>query len=245
MPPNSENSNTDQGLYGFGYDDKIDDFKLVRVSEVHTPIDSSDGYEDEFVIQIFRSIPNSDEVEVSWVRSESRVEIYTLGSNSWRTYECQDMPYYFYSGTKPEVVVNGALHWSADKKSEYYVAIVSFDMANETFKEVARLEGPMLHLVECDHHSIDSNSVAALGGCICILHKTYGVKVDVWVMQEYGVKESWTKRFTITLKSITETSDLEVICEFQNNEILFYTDDGLVYYDPNHNLPLFNANKPD
>ncbi|XP_026377556.1 F-box/kelch-repeat protein At3g06240-like [Papaver somniferum] len=235
-PPNSEHSNMDQGLYGFGYDDKIADFKLVRVAEIPKPVGSSDGCEDGSVMQILTSISDtSSEVKASWVSSHSVVQIYTLGSNSWRTCQCQDMPYYFPDGIKPGVLVNGALHWYAVDKREYYEAIISFDMTNEIFKEVARITGSMLHPVVCDY-SIDYNNVSVLGGCLCILHKTYGVKVDVWVMQEYGVKESWTKKFTITQKSITETGRLKIVCEFQNNEIIFDTDTCLVYYDPNNNI---------
>ncbi|XP_026409007.1 F-box protein CPR1-like [Papaver somniferum] len=163
------------------------------------------------------------------------------------------MPYYFPRGVTPGVVVNGDLHWCADHRAgEYYEAIISFDTTNEISTEVAKLEGPMVHPVDSDSDTVtyldtngdtylvddsdfNTNDVGVLGGCLCVLHKTHGISVDIWVMQQYGVKESWTKRFTITQKFITKTSHLRVVCEFQDNEILFETDEYLVYYDPKHN----------
>ncbi|XP_026377555.1 F-box protein CPR1-like [Papaver somniferum] len=76
VPPNFEDSSTIDGLYGFGYDDSIDDFKLVRVAEIYDSDSSDDGsgFGSGFGI---------------W----SAVDIYTLGSNSWRSCECHEMPY--------------------------------------------------------------------------------------------------------------------------------------------------------
>lgn len=38
-------------------------------------------------------------------------------------------------------------------------------------------------------------TVGVLEGCLCLLAKVDKVGVEVWVMQDYGVRESWTKRF--------------------------------------------------
>ena len=56
-----------------------------------------------------------------------------------------------------------------------------------------------------DKRSFHMN-VAALGGCLCVICNYYNCdrydqvkadRVDIWVMKEYGVKESWTKLYSI------------------------------------------------
>ncbi|XP_026378977.1 F-box/kelch-repeat protein At3g06240-like [Papaver somniferum] len=226
----SSNVDMDIVVCGLGYDDENNDFKVVRLAEINSTDDSFDDSGDWSEMEVHTIRPGSDhEVEASIKRSQSVFEIYSLRSDAWK--KCQTVPYYFPGYLKPGVIVNGALHWWAMKRhGDGDEVILSFDFNEEVFKEVAILEGPMIHK-EVSDTDYENNSVGVLGGCLCLLHKTFD-KVDVWIMQEYGVKESWTKRFTITEESIVDTIALRVICDFQNGAILFSTDDSLVYYDP-------------
>ncbi|XP_026429333.1 F-box/kelch-repeat protein At3g06240-like [Papaver somniferum] len=217
-------------LCGLGYDDKTNDFKVLRVAEVDSRAECFEDSNNFSETEVCTIRPGSDQIEVSTRRSQSVFEIYSLRSNSWK--RCQITPYYFPGELKPGVMVNGALHWWAIKRNDDYEAVIYFDFSDEVFKEVAKLEGPMLHDGEVVDSEFENNNVGVLGGCLCVLHKTFD-QVDVWVMQEYGVKESWTKRFTITQDSIIETSALRLISDFEDGSILFSTDDSLVYYDPN------------
>ncbi|XWS18124.1 hypothetical protein CRYUN_Cryun32bG0015000 [Craigia yunnanensis] len=40
-------------------------------------------------------------------------------------------------------------------------------------------------------------NVGVLGGCLCTIANYGDVRVDLWVMKEYGVKESWTRLFSV------------------------------------------------
>ncbi|XP_026407561.1 uncharacterized protein LOC113302819 [Papaver somniferum] len=51
-------------------------------------------------------------------------------------------------------------------------------------------------------------------------------------MQEYGVRESWNKSFTITEETITKSFYLRLKWSFENNMILLQGDDKLILYDP-------------
>ncbi|XP_026444005.1 F-box protein CPR1-like [Papaver somniferum] len=231
--PNHFSSSTEGieiGLCGLGYDDKANDFKVIRVAEIDSRADCFDDSSNWSETEIRTIRPRSGHVEVSTRRSQSVFEIYSLRSNSWKG--LKTTPYYFPGELKPGVMVNGFMHWWAINRIAGYEAIIYFDLSDEIFKEVAVLEGPMLHDGEVADSEYENNNVGVLGGCLCVLHKTFD-RVDVWVMQEYGVKESWTKRFTTTEDSIIETSTLRVISDFQDGSILFSTDDSLVYYDPN------------
>ncbi|XP_026377626.1 F-box/kelch-repeat protein At3g06240-like [Papaver somniferum] len=202
--PNNFPSN-DTGLYVFCYDDKTDDYKVVRVVD---------------------HFPNYD-------YGASDVEVYTLQSNSWR--DIDSVSYSFPTDKTPGVIVNGALH-RLGVKVEGQEVIVSFDIGSETFKDLAVIEGPLLHLPDGDTDvdaTQENNSLGVLGGCLCLLFKLYDIRLDVWIMQTYGVKESWTKRFSITQENIANNPGLTLMWDFNNGEIPLKGDYFLVYSDSN------------
>ena len=41
--------------------------------------------------------------------------------------------------------------------------------------------------------------MGVLEGCLCLCYVYEGVLFDVWLMKDYGLKESWTKKFTIDI----------------------------------------------
>lgn len=118
------------------------------------------------------------------------VSVYSLRSDSWkRMEEYPSIVFWDHSGK----FVNGKLHWSAedrvsDSKSTFFIS--SFDLVNETFGNVA-LPGPEGEFF--DHE------VGCSGGNLC-LFCYFENKMDVWVMKEYDVTESWTKIASIPTK---------------------------------------------
>ncbi|OVA03346.1 F-box domain [Macleaya cordata] len=195
--------------YGFGYGCKIDDYKLVS---------------------IFYNF-----------RFGSEVEVYTLGSNSWK--KLKNIPYIVSSDlNRPGVLVNECLHWIAspnnglkkNRGSKDSKVIVSFDINDEIFLEVS-------HPEQLDDKF--GKHLGVLGGCLCLVSSLAMddnvESVDVWVMKEYGVRESWTKMFTIAQETLGECIDkLRPIQSFKNGKILLETEDNdtnaLVLYDPKH-----------
>ncbi|KAK8276183.1 hypothetical protein V6Z11_D10G183600 [Gossypium hirsutum] len=101
------------------------------------------------------------------------VEIYTIGSGTWRS------------------IVNAPTDFS--KSSLRGEFINSFDFDTEQFGIVP----PPHHFQELDKCSSECTKTGVLGGCLFICHYPDFMQFDIWVMKEYGVKESWTKQFVI------------------------------------------------
>ncbi|KAI8032185.1 F-box protein CPR1 [Camellia lanceoleosa] len=115
------------------------------------------------------------------------VSVYSLRISSWGRIE--DSPYiHTPNGPSPGIFVNGALHWFASSfvGSNNSTVIASLDLTYENYGDVP---SPVDDFVLFEELSV-------LGGCLCMLvSRRCGCK-DVWVMKEYGVRDSWTK-FTI------------------------------------------------
>ncbi|KAL2530263.1 F-box/kelch-repeat protein [Forsythia ovata] len=107
------------------------------------------------------------------------VKIYSLRSNSWKQIEGWPGAYVAGSNT---VFVDGSFHWPGRSKRPWF--ITSLNLATE-----------MYHEVPLPRYNVDALSelmVGVLRGCLC-LFCNYTTHLDVWMMQEYGVGESWTK----------------------------------------------------
>ncbi|XP_059645943.1 F-box protein CPR1-like [Cornus florida] len=123
----------------------------------------------------------------------SEVKVYSLKLNTWR--RVQDFPYYLEQKFLPGMTINGALHWVMTRKpkSDKAILIAAFDLALEEYRLVPQPD------------FLDKNfqfNIDTLGGCLCVNCNYAGVRVDIWVMKEYGVKESWTKLFSVAQPSM-------------------------------------------
>ncbi|CAH1425357.1 unnamed protein product [Lactuca virosa] len=125
---------------------------------------------------------------------------------------------------------DGHLHWLGCIGEKYESErIVAFDLGSETFREI-RLPDFILD----DNRQ---NSLGVLAEKLCVItHVRVDGTCDVWVMDKYGVAESWVKRYVFSRFN-------EYACVFgftSRNEFLFEEDEYLVLYDPNANtLKLF------
>ncbi|KAI8566693.1 hypothetical protein RHMOL_Rhmol02G0062100 [Rhododendron molle] len=81
---------------------------------------------------------------------------------------------------------SGALHWIPSFGSKE--TIVSLDLATENYEEIP--------LPECVH-SYRNLIMDVFGGCLRVLRNCDGLGLELWVMKEYGIRESWTKLFVI------------------------------------------------
>ncbi|MFQ6645221.1 hypothetical protein Gotur_019469, partial [Gossypium turneri] len=114
-------------------------------------------------------------------------EIYTIGSGTWRSIGntptgSVSLPF--------NAFLNGALHWSKSSLGGEFIN--SFDFDTERFGIVP----PPDHFQELDKESGDTTT-GVLGGCLFIIHLAISELFEIWVMKEYGVKESWTKQFVV------------------------------------------------
>ncbi|XP_043693184.1 F-box protein CPR1-like [Telopea speciosissima] len=156
--------------YGFGYDPITDDYKLVRVQ------------------QQFSGHNNYD--------LHSEVKVYSLSTNSWRT--IGDMPFFHTILSKSGVLANSTLHWQTGTHNEFNV-IASFDLKDEKFREI-----PLPDFVDEAPREFGLRNfemtMGVLGGQLCLLcNFTWDDHIELWVMKDYSVKDSWAKQFSIGL----------------------------------------------
>lgn len=129
---------------------------------------------------------------------QDEVEIQTIGTDLWRTVTNS-------TGTDSQRTVkssvylslvdknfgfpcflNGIYHWSSYTFSR---SIVCFNPDEEVFDQI--LTPPWI----ADYNSA---YLGLLDGCLCICIKTLSVNdFEFWVMNEYGVRESWVKKLVI------------------------------------------------
>ncbi|KAL6581745.1 hypothetical protein OROMI_005759 [Orobanche minor] len=129
-------------------------------------------------------------------------ELYSLRSNAWK--EIQPFP----AGTsKPcsnGVLVNGALHWMVYPADSNLVhmpsAIICFHLSSSEYGEVPQ---PTKYNPAPTLEGVD---LTVLNGMLCAFFNYCSSAgrdgLVLWVMEEYGVEESWTKLYDIRCSSI-------------------------------------------
>lgn len=156
-------------------------------------------------------------LSVFWVtgRYEAVGKVYSLKTNSWKKIVVDRNNTFAEGGT----CVNGKIHWCTRYISQG--DIISFDLQSELYGTTWRPP------------NLDDNfysSLGEIGGCFCLFCDYPNSRVDVWVMQQYGVKESWNKMVTIPYPcDVPERSSLSVVC-FMGREILLHIASRFLVY---------------
>ncbi|KAK9067636.1 hypothetical protein SSX86_011747 [Deinandra increscens subsp. villosa] len=141
----------------------------LRYEKVYIPGNYGFGYDSSTKDYKFVSIPPS-----SW-----EVAVYSLRNNSWSI--LRNAPYVGIVGqTLYGVFVNQNLHWLTKRRRDSSRIIVAFSLANEEFIEI-EIPGS---IEDVDDFLVD------FGGRLGYFSSSVG---SLWVMEEYGVGESWTK----------------------------------------------------
>ncbi|XVF28010.1 hypothetical protein REPUB_Repub14bG0158900 [Reevesia pubescens] len=169
----------------------------TRKHQVLPSLGSSNGY-----VYGFGHDPITDDYKVVKVMQlrgiggkalESEVKVCSLKRNRWR--KIQDIPCAFSFPRANGVFAGGALHWVLTQKvqlSEENV-IVALDLGVENYREVPQ--------PEYTDKGFQLN-VGFLGGCLSAMANYGDVRVDLWVMKEYGVKESWTRLLSVAREQV-------------------------------------------
>ncbi|KAL2458312.1 F-box protein [Forsythia ovata] len=168
-------------IFGFGFHPVTKEYKVIKI--VYYP-----------------SVYNLDNPNHLWrlmynISHRSYVQIYNLCTNEWRS--IGEAPYMLEKRSSPGVLVSGRLHWMSQcgkLNGRRHRIIVSFDLSDDSFRQIQKPESGDLRCWFSSH-------VVVLGGCLCVfvhvpLHPGNEV-IDIWVMKEYGVQESWVKEYTI------------------------------------------------
>nr|WRO64609.1 MYB transcription factor protein [Rosa persica] len=111
------------------------------------------------------------------------VKVLTVGSGVWRGIgNCV----YHFGYQSCGVYLNGFLHWIV-QTSDGSVSICDFDIENESFR---KLPLPPCSLKKC------VLSIGVLEGWLYVFVRS-GSNINVWMMKDYGVEESWTKELVV------------------------------------------------
>ncbi|PIA45898.1 hypothetical protein AQUCO_01600268v1 [Aquilegia coerulea] len=176
-------------------------------------------------------------VIIKYYNKDTRSDAYVY---SMRTNSCkrlQDVPYIIYGVVYPPCIsfdsgifLNGAIHWLGNHIYEFLLRIVSFDLANDEFKDL------QLPDVLFDN---ESKRLGVFEECLCIYHFNEDIRyIDMFMMKEYGVKESWTKLFSINVDiqlEFVHMLNFKVICITNNGKLLVqWNHKDLALYDPKH-----------
>ncbi|KAA8531451.1 hypothetical protein F0562_006196 [Nyssa sinensis] len=201
-------------FYGFGYDESINDYKVVK------------GVKSKF--------PDGLSYNVS---------VYTRKTKYWKRIEDFHWDFldpYVETGNwdyldpyqQTGKLVDGFLHWLAINETHL---IISLDLANEKFGEVA------LPDFESHNNSI-LDDVGVLGGMLCLYCRESGTAMwTIWIMEEYGVKESWT----IWMKFNSDPETLLVpLCLTTNGEVVMQGSQMFKYNPREYNFKTLLDLKP-
>ncbi|KAL5718740.1 hypothetical protein ACHQM5_011610 [Ranunculus cassubicifolius] len=164
-------------------------------------------------------------------------EVHTLGSNSWRSKG--EIPFTIY--WRPfNVLVNGALHWLVQyPKDSGNVMITAFDIGDEEFRFLP-VPPELLANDKWAHRQVQE-----FGEFLSLVDFSPPYRVEIWVMKQYGVEESWVKQFvvpiTVLVKSVT------LIWPLEGGEVLLHYNQKFVSYDPmrNQTTPLAVQSPPN
>ncbi|KAH7861383.1 hypothetical protein Vadar_025435 [Vaccinium darrowii] len=189
-----------------------------KYNKIPPPVSRDDR--PHFIFVGFGVIPETNKYKVVAVvdspehgdfnRLLQRVYVYTLGDTTWKQLK-DNSPVLRLRQSACKPFVNGALHWVCDDKH-----IVSFTMDTEDFGFVPP---PELEL------GSGSFSLRAFIGKLMILNRSFGDRIEMWVMNNYGDVGSWTRNFTISQQHIgRDIRNVEIVCFLEDGEVLMACD---------------------
>lgn len=152
---------------GFGFDAKTNDYKVIRIVYHYKQFGRPMSY---------------------------HVELYSLSTNSWRLIG-EVMPVtYIVSGRGSKAYLNGNYCWWGKYNNNDDQAMISFNMSDEVFQTT-----PLPGVCSVTIYGGYLKSFAVLNESIAlILFPCKDVQCfEIWLLTEFGNKESWTKLYTI------------------------------------------------
>ncbi|KAL8096468.1 F-box protein CPR1-like [Apium graveolens] len=123
-----------------------------------------------------------------------KVTVYSLKNNSWR--RLQDLSSYFGLVGPWGMFVGGAVHWITVKPwgSEICPSILAFDVGAENYKEL-----------QMPRNIGEEMSLGIFAESLCITEFHLDIHINVWVMKDYGVGNSWYKLFSLEQQKVSRS----------------------------------------
>nr|GMD84519.1 F-box/kelch-repeat protein At3g23880-like [Ipomoea batatas]GME19701.1 F-box/kelch-repeat protein At3g23880-like [Ipomoea batatas] len=151
------------------------------------------------------------------------VWVYTFSLNYWRCKETTIPPFEWrLMESSVTLTLNGVMHWFKNYDRD---TIISFDLMNDVFNSIAV---PVSHCFPDGDFFISRDLVVLEGSLSVIAHPEYSDYApggyEIWVMKEYGIEESWTKKYSIPPFS-TFTRPLRI---WKANKLAFNSYCGIV-----------------
>ncbi|XP_074314814.1 F-box protein CPR1-like [Silene latifolia] len=200
--------------FGFGFDDLNRDFKFVKITE-------ADGID----------------LLLNTVVKGREVMVYSSNKNTWKLAEMEKdrVDSVTTEGQNGVLIKNHLLHWVFLVPNSKHYRIGCFDTLSEKWVRHVPLTEELFE----DNKKFRMLSLRVINGCLCLYTGTV-----VWMLKDYGAKESWVKLFHITdqflrsrLFQFTRTvfcssreSKDEVLVPKLNGKGLFWYDIGPITY---------------
>jgi F-box interacting protein len=148
------------------------------------------------------------------------VKVHTLGTNSWRT--IQDFPSDSICVGMSGKFVSGTINWLIDESTT--CNIISLDFEKESYLEI----------MQPDYGGVTLTclTLGVLRDCLCIFSLS-DTLTDIWLMKEYGNKESWIKLFSVP--DIRDLGSYPYICA------LYVSEDDQVLLDIETEFVIYNS----
>ncbi|KAG5574740.1 hypothetical protein H5410_054874 [Solanum commersonii] len=177
----------------------------LAIIEIHCPWDGGSrfglGYDssscDYKILHMHQNVPGL----------EYPNEILALKDGSWRNIDEHpraNRRWFYAMDYLP--FIHAAFHWL--KVSINFFVVFSFDISNEVYREI-----PLSEEILSLRSGPNNVGVSALEGLLCATFK-------VWILKEYGVKESWMPLLTIVIN--TPYFNVSPRYRFADGEVLFW-----------------------
>ena len=165
--------------------------------------------------------------------------VYSLKTNSWRSSKPPSQNYHeFMLRANYGKFTNNKLHWcvfGGDYHSGPLFRIANFDLSSEEWGEFQVPE-----VTESQEKTLfQAQDLGVLDGCLCLLEDAHSNVVRVWIMKEYGVKESWSKLICVQGGTIVRSLwNAPIACSDSEQRILFQKrrSGRLFWYHTAHSL---------
>ncbi|KAF7144756.1 hypothetical protein RHSIM_Rhsim04G0042000 [Rhododendron simsii] len=120
-------------------------------------------------------------------------EINTVGTNLWRGVGDAPLYLHLYSGG---CFLNGALHWIVHDTENCFESMCCFNFGKEQFQP---FPGPSQFRGLPRQLQVDTMKMGVLKDGLSVSHHPGNDMLEIWVMKDYAVQDSWTKDFVIEI----------------------------------------------
>ncbi|PON84956.1 F-box domain containing protein [Trema orientale] len=171
--------------YGFGFDPKANDYKLVRITIEKNELLTLKSncwrsiLMNDHSTSVMKRIRNLDDL---WSNAVMKNSFHWIGR-------------------------------SKEPKKEKFI-VVAFDLFDEEFRDI-KIPGDYQDFYDFPWHCHRCSVLQDCLSVSSVVHRSVsGYKIEVWVMREYGIDGSWTKQYCFSMSTVLYLSTLINLIEF-------------------------------